>query len=592
MAAKAEEQPPDPRLINSVVYNDNISELKDDLPALLDAMKTGGKEGGMRRETAAFMLWHHAMNDPAKRLEIINSNGSNICLRVLEDDAKTSEKTAALGLLNVMSAEEADPDARGIIAGGKAPSGNLCGYIVAGMLSGTESQGVAAAAILRNLVQHDRGRSILQKCLLPWRKYLDTLRTSGHEDIQLHVCEFLLMILQGQDELIVDVAACPPYAFSVLIGIVQEATKEETIVAALRLLELLMTVEENHSQFLKANATLNVLDILGDPNEAPPLPQDIETVLKEPDPPPKLPEIPEQPEKDAFSLGVDVNKPPPINTNLKAAGGSGATPGGTGAPTRGSTATGSLPPTPWGGVAGGKELPSVAPTPKAGAPRTALGGGAEEAGGGGKSAPVQLPEITIDYEPPRSRIRSRISLRVHRRAPPRSGFAHSVPAQAAACGALWPLLHREEVRDLVSANTGAWRICRALAAGCEHIPEGAKQKKGKAGGKGKKGKGLSLTPEGEDLVDRALGCLRHLSLLDTDKVRIARCDILKFIVELVGHLGKARVRWNARALMGNVSVMHENAELLNAGAVPEEFRGFRCIYLTKEQRSDLKELFW
>ena len=72
--APADDAPPDPALLNSVRYSENVSELKDDLMALMNIVKTGGKEGDMRRHAAIFLLWHHA-SDPTKRVEII-ANGT------------------------------------------------------------------------------------------------------------------------------------------------------------------------------------------------------------------------------------------------------------------------------------------------------------------------------------------------------------------------------------------------------------------------------------------------------------------------------------------------------------------------------------
>lgn len=151
--------------------------------------------------------------------------------------------------------------------------------------------------------------------------------------------------------------------------------------------------------------------------------------------------------------------------------------------------------------------------------------------------------------------------------------------------------------------------------------QGGKGKGGKAKGGGKKGKkGMQLLPEQEAALLRITGCLRHLSMLDTDKCRIARCDVAKMCDDLAMGAAKGPLRWNCRSLLGNVATMIENRSILevrgdmrspfcsafvrnarrkgqcrpcsqNAG-VMEEYLGLCSLSLTKEARSDLRTFFW
>ena len=134
---------------------------------------------------------------------------------------------------------------------------------------------------------------------------------------------------------------------------------------------------------------------------------------------------------------------------------------------------------------------------------------------------------------------------------PKSGFRHDLFALSAACGALWTLLERDDTaRDVASANLATWRLCQALDFCLQWTPPEDAAVGGKKGGGSKKGKGgkgggkLVLLPVQEEALLKITGCLRHLSMLDTDKIRAARvpgvakaCDTLAMVREREKRLG-------------------------------------------------------
>jgi len=221
------------------------------------------------------------------------------------------------------------------------------------------------------------------------------------------------------------------------------------------------------------------------------------------------------------------------------------------------------------------------------------GGGGGGGGGGGNQTVValghpDLPDLVgeVAYESKESRMVSRLQFRDKgRRVRPASGYVHKVPTLMYACRILGIVLHQNAIRSVVGGNLGAWRLCRALVSAVGYVPEGVKVK-----GKGKKG-GITLLAEGEELADEVLGCLRLLTMIDVEKARVLRTEAIGPIVELVGYINKARIRWNSRAVLGNLSVLFENAELM-AGRVPEEFRGVKYMWLSPEHKKDFKVRFW
>ena len=156
-------------------------------------------------------------------------------------------------------------------------------------------------------------------------------------------------------------------------------------------------------------------------------------------------------------------------------------------------------------------------------------------------------------------------------------------------------LQEDSVRDVASSNKASSRLCDAFKFVLQWTPPeqpGGKvtglapgerrraagplardvilfdfsPQKGKgAKGKGKKGKkGMALLPEQEEALLKITGCLRQMSMLDTDKVRIARCGVAKLCDDLAMGASRGPLRWNSRSLLGNIATMVENRTILEA----------------------------
>lgn len=171
-----------------------------------------------------------------------------------------------------------------------------------------------------------------------------------------------------------------------------------------------------------------------------------------------------------------------------------------------------------------------------------------------------------------------------------SGYEHSIQAHTEAAAILWHMALIEDGRIAVTKNSGSWRLCSAIMHALEsRDDEGGKGKKG--GGKGKKSKGLVLTPTQEAAVNQITGCLRHLSLVDTNKIRIARFEgIVKVLIALYDSAAKASVRWNARGILSNLSTMRSNEALLREAECPEEFGGLANLEIDAEMARELTSM--
>lgn len=561
---------PSDRNWHSLVYSESTCDMKDDIGSLIEAIKQG--QGTLKRMTAMYLLWHHVLHDPAKRTEAIQNGAVSACLVAVDDPVSdNAHKSAALGLIQGMCKvnPEEDPEALYTIATAKGSFGFNCGQEMTSFLKGTETQAAAAAAVLRALSADSRAAGVITREDLKYdRLYMDIFHLTKQDAIRANVAFFLCNLMGHSEETRKVIGAQDGIRH--FVHLLLDGASEEAVTAAAHGLELLAEMDGAVPTLVQRSALLPLLDVLGDPTVTPPDPDDVDLLTIEP----KV--LPKEPLGEVVSgEGVPFNPYSQASLMQKEKETSEAGPAASTGP----------------GTDGAAKTPALAPTQSTSRKELL----SMQRGKTSSASLAGLPAVP-ERPPLASRHMSRAQLR-SRAAPrrPPGGYKHDLPAISAACGVLWIMLEEDSVRDVASSNKASSRLCDAFKFVLQWTPPeqpGGKKGKG-AKGKGKKGKkGMALLPEQEEALLKITGCLRQMSMLDTDKVRIARCGVAKLCDDLAMGASRGPLRWNSRSLLGNIATMVENRTILENEGVAAEYLGLCALTLTKEARADLRQFFW
>ena len=168
---------------NTIFYQESTSEIKDDIPALLDCWKgqgLGSKSSyALGRTEAGFLLWYHGLTNPDTHQEMYDNNVVSISILVLDiqsaeiGSVTDTQRTVASNLLRLVVEGE---DLRDKFLTAKGQSGT--GFqVLTEALSHIAVGQEKVAGVLRMLSEGPKQRNKINSAFspIPWKSYLDVI---------------------------------------------------------------------------------------------------------------------------------------------------------------------------------------------------------------------------------------------------------------------------------------------------------------------------------------------------------------------------------------------------------------------------------
>uniref|UniRef100_A0A7R9V3G5 Armadillo repeat-containing protein 8 n=1 Tax=Chlamydomonas euryale TaxID=1486919 RepID=A0A7R9V3G5_9CHLO len=246
---------------HSVVYEDSTSEIKDDVVQLIGCFKTN--TGPLNRQSAAFLLWHHALGQ-GRVADLVSNNAVNVCVSILESSETTPvDKSCAAGILSGICLAEENREA---VVRGKAAGVTASAALHAQLVDGDGSL-LYATRTLRMVAECSASRAVLLKQMEQKLQYLDLyldfLYKRKDSVCVAHVCGLLAALLTGRPD-IVD-SAVEGGLVEALLHVMRKHKSPQTVCEAVSCLYKLVEDRSSWRRIINADGLRLLVDVLGPP---------------------------------------------------------------------------------------------------------------------------------------------------------------------------------------------------------------------------------------------------------------------------------------------------------------------------------------
>lgn len=145
-------------------------------------------------------------------------------------------------------------------------------------------------------------------------------------------------------------------------------------------------------------------------------------------------------------------------------------------------------------------------------------------------------------------------------------WGHSIitlPTISSAAGCLYELCQNTEHMHYMSRRLVAARLVPLISIVMQAEGD-AKKKKGKK-------KGLNISPEQIEALTRVTGCLKFLTMVNTNRYRVAQLGATKALKPIYDECGITLLRRNTQCILSNIAMLKENGQILLDSKLPPEF---------------------
>uniref|UniRef100_A0A7S3QRV7 Uncharacterized protein n=1 Tax=Dunaliella tertiolecta TaxID=3047 RepID=A0A7S3QRV7_DUNTE len=267
----------------AVFYQQNTSDIKDDLPQLINIMKNDSSPGGhMTRQEASFLLWYHSLCDGGERsAELLSQGLVSACLQVLVDSkAKTPDRTCATGILMTLCTTDKHSGTGACDQVVRSKAGSSTAFMLLhDLLQSGDNMRSYAAHCLQCIAEEPQARSSMIRAMdgklhfLPL--YMSMVTQSTNILAASSVALFLAALLRGQRTLVGEALA------NGIIEAVMHGLRRHKLDRLVRhCADLLTILLENHQSWDRvvnysdfpnagpASGLRLLVDLLGPPPEA------------------------------------------------------------------------------------------------------------------------------------------------------------------------------------------------------------------------------------------------------------------------------------------------------------------------------------
>ena len=164
------------------------------------------------------------------------------------------------------------------------------------------------------------------------------------------------------------------------------------------------------------------------------------------------------------------------------------------------------------------------------------------------------------------------------------GTSITLPTISAAAGCLYELSRNNDYMHYISRRLAAARLCPLIQVILQADGD-AKKKKG-----GKK-KGMALSDEQLEALTNVTGCLKFLTMVNTNRYRVAQLGATKILKQIYEECGQSplslSLRRNAQSILSNIAMLKENGQVLLDSKLPSEFLVAVPLKLSEDEASQL-----